>query len=356
MKIQDPVPPLDHWLGVLRLWAPMSEFAFPFPVLLCDTGGTNVRFALQPEPGAPLGPVVHLATGDYSGLPEAIEAAVPKLGTRPRSTIACGAGPVVGRTLKLTNAPWVMDGAETARRAGLAQGLLLNDFEAQALSLPAIPEAWARRIGPLKFGARGPQVILGPGTGLGIAALVEADGRFAAVSSEACHIDFGPVSPQEFALWPHLERAHGRITSESVISGAGLARVHRARMMATGAPDPRHEPQAVTAAALANPEGDAAQSLRLYWHIVARFAGDMAVTFVSTGGLTLSGGVLPRVVDFLDEAAFRQAFEAKAPVDGLAKRIPTRLVMRADAVLAGMAAIASAPGRYAIEYGSRAWV
>ena len=58
---------------------------------------------------------------------------------RPRSMIACGAGPVAGRTLKLTNAPWVMDGPETARRAGLAQGLLLNDFEAQALMLPAIP-------------------------------------------------------------------------------------------------------------------------------------------------------------------------------------------------------------------------
>ena len=82
----------------------------------------------------------------------------------------------------------------------------------------------------------------------------------------------------------------------------------------------------------------------------------MAMTFVATGGLTLAGGVLPRVVDFLDEAAFRAAFEDKAPVDGLAKRIATRLVTREEAVLIGMAAIASAPGRYAIDYGSRAWV
>jgi glucokinase len=334
----------------------MTEFAFPFPALVCDTGGTNVRFALVREPGGRLSDIVHLHTGEYSGLAEAIEAAVSKLGTRPRSMIACGAGPVVGRTLKLTNAPWVMDGPEAARRTGLMQGLLLNDFEAQALSLPAILETWARGVGPFKFGTEGPQVILGPGTGLGIAALVEAEGRFAAVSSEACHIDFGPVHPEEFELWPHLERAHGRITSESVISGAGLARVHRARMMAKGAPDPHVEPRAVTAAASANPKGEEAVSLRLYWRIVARFAGDMAVTFVATGGLTLAGGVLPRIVKFLDEVAFRQAFEAKAPVDGLAKRIPTRLVMREDAVLVGMAAVASGPGRYAIDYASRAWV
>src|SRR5580692_8289568 len=334
----------------------MTEFTFSFPALVCDTGGTNVRFALASEPGGPLGPAVHLITDGYPGLPEAIEAAAPKLSQRPRSMIACGAGPVAGRTLKLTNAPWVMDGPEAARRTRLSQGLLLNDFEAQALSLPTIPEGWERRIGPLKFGPAGPQVILGPGTGLGIAALVEADGRFTPVSSEACHIDFGPVRPEEFELWPHLERAHGRITSESVISGAGLARVHRARMMAKGAPDPRVDPRAVTSAATANPKGEEAASLRLYWHIVARFAGDMAVTFVATGGVTLSGGVLPRVVDFLDEAAFREAFEAKAPVDGLAKRIPTRLVTREDAVLVGMAAIASTPDRYGIDYGSRAWV
>ena len=118
----------------------MSDFAFPFPVLVCDTGGTNVRFALQPEPGARLGrssisrPTIIRACPRRSRRPRRSSAA------RPRSMIVCGAGPVVGRTLKLTNAPWVMDGAETARRAGLAQGLLLNDFEAQALSLPAIPE------------------------------------------------------------------------------------------------------------------------------------------------------------------------------------------------------------------------
>ena len=334
----------------------MTDFAFPFPALVCDTGGTNVRFALVSEPGARLSDIVHLHTGDYPGLAEAIEAAVPKLGARPRSVIACGAGPVVGRTLKLTNAPWVMDGPEAARRTGLKQGLLLNDFEAQALSLPTIPEGWERRIGPLQFGAEGPQVILGPGTGLGVAALVEADGRFTPVSSEACHIDFGPVTREEFALWPHLEPAHGRITSESVISGAGLARVHRARMITKGASDPQIEPPAVTAAAAADPNGEEATSVRLYWHIVARFAGDMAVTFVATGGLTLSGGVLPRIVDFLDAAAFRRAFEDKAPVDGLAKRIPTRLVTREDAVLVGMAAIASTPDRYGVDYRSRAWV
>jgi glucokinase len=94
----------------------------------------------------------------------------------------------------------------------------------------------------------------------------------------------------------------------------------------------------------------------MFWRIVARFAGDMGVTFVATGGVTLAGGVLPRILDLIDEAAFRRAFEAKAPVDSLARRIPTRLVTRSDSVLLGLAAIAAAPHKYALDYAARLWV
>jgi glucokinase len=199
-------------------------------------------------------------------------------------------------------------------------------------------------------------VILGPGTGLGVGALVEAAGRYTPLASEACHIDFGPLGDEEAALWPHLERVQGRVTTESVISGPGLVRVHAARVTALGWPKPLLDGPALVAAAQADREGEEAASLKLFWRIVARFAGDMGVAFVATGGVTLAGGVLPRIVDFLDDAAFRRAFEAKAPVDALARRIPTRLVMRADSVLVGMAAIAAAPRLYAIDTRARAWV
>lgn len=329
--------------------------SFPFPVFVCDTGGTNVRFALKSAPEAPLSAPVHLKTRDFPGLAEAIGAAERKLGAKPRSVIACGAGPVEGRKLKLTNAPWVMDGPQVAAAAGLDQGLLLNDFEAQALSLPALPPEWAKPIGPVRFSGAGPQVILGPGTGLGIGALVDAAGRHTPLSSEACHTDFGPTNDEEWAIWPHLERVHGRITTESVMAGPGLVRLHAARLASRGKPAERLDAATITSRAHQDRDGEAAATIALYWRIVARFAGDMGVTFVASGGVTLAGGVLPRVVDLIDEAAFRAAFEAKAPVDALARRIPTRLITHPDAVLVGMAAIAAAPARYAIDYAARCW-
>jgi glucokinase len=333
----------------------MSEASFPYPSFVCDTGGTNVRFAAAATPGATLSQVVHLKTGDYPGLAEAIEAASAKLGATPRSVIACGAGPVDGRKLKLTNAPWLMDGPQVAAKLGLAQGLLLNDFEAQALSLPAIPEDWAMPIGQVRFGDSGPQVILGPGTGLGVGALVSAAGKFTPLASEACHADFGPIDEEEMAIWPHLERVRGRVTAESVMAGPGLARLHRARLLAQGKPAPAIDPADIDERAHADPQSEEAKSVALYWRVIARFAGDMAITFVATGGVTLSGGVLPRMRDLLDQKTFRALFEAKAPVDALARRIPTRLVIQADSVLVGMAAIAAAPERYAIDYERRCW-
>jgi glucokinase len=333
----------------------MRNAQFHFPTFVCDTGGTNVRVAAVAGAGASLGEVVHLRTGGYAGLGEALRAAAAKLGVLPRSVIACGAGPVQGRRLKLTNAPWLIDGPKVADALGLSQGLLLNDFEAQALSLPTIPEQWAMPIGPGRFGDDGPQVILGPGTGLGVGALVRAAGRFTPLASEVCHADFGPVNDEEMKIWPHLERVLGRVTTESVLAGPGLARLHRARLMAEGKPAPPIDPAAVDARAHEDRAGEEAKSVQLYWRIIARFAGDMGVTFVATGGVTLAGGVLPRLRDFLDEKLFRAAFEAKAPVDALARRIPTRLIIHPESVLAGMAAIAASPERYAIDYEHRCW-
>ena len=329
--------------------------SFAFPVLVCDIGGTNARFALKATREAALSTPVHVRTADYPGLAEAIAAVAMNLAAKLASVIACGAGPIVEGKLKLSNADWHIEGRSVAARLGLKGGLLLNDFEAQALSLPVIPQDWTRLIGPGRFGAPGPKVILGPGTGLGVAALIEATGKHTPVASEFCHMSCGPSSEEEAAIWPHLERAHGRVTTESLICGAGLARAHHARLLARGEPAPALDPAAVTAAALADPQGEAAKSVRLYWRLVARLAGDAAIAFVARGGVTLAGGVLPRLVSLLDEVEFRDYFEDKAPVDGLARAIPTRLITQTDSVLVGMAAIATDPHTYAIDYEARAW-
>ncbi len=330
---------------------------FAHPVLIVDIGGTNSRFALAAKPGAD--PVIfeRLQTKDFGDPKAAVAAALKTLKEKPKSAIICIAGPVVERRAHLTNASWGIDGPELAKAFDLETGLLLNDFEAQALSLPALRPEWLKQIGesaPATV-SNGPRVILGPGTGLGIGALLSVEGRNIPVSSESCHIDFGPVGKEEESFWPHLERVNGRITTESAMSGPGLVRVHRARLIAKGMSMPPEDGIAIVNEALSNPHSEERATINAYIRLIARFAGDIAITFMATGGVTLAGGILPRIASMIDKGAFRQAFEDKAPVDALTRRITTRLLMEPDAVLYGMAAIAANPERYAIDYKSRSW-
>ncbi len=329
---------------------------FPFPLLVCDVGGTNARFALVQAPGVAHLPLAPQQTGDHPGLAEAAEAALAGTRLRPRSMLVCAAGPNEGRRIKLTNAAWLIDGPQTAQALGLEQGLMFNDFEAQALSLPTLRAEWTLSIGAPREGDDGPLLVNGPGTGLGTAALIRAEGKWRAIASESGHLDFAPVTDEERAFWPHVEPVLGRITPEALISGPGLRRLHRARLAALGHARPELGGVEIVDLALADHAGAEADTIRTFWRLVARFVGDMAITFLSTGGITLAGGILPRIVPLLDPADFRASFERKAPYEWLVRRIPVRVLTAQDTVLAGMADIAARPQAYAIDYAARRWL
>jgi glucokinase len=328
---------------------------FPYPVMVCDIGGTNARFALARKPQARLEHKPHLKTGDFLNFEAALAVACAQFDVKPGSLIACAAGPVAGRGVKMTNAPWTIDGAHVAAKAGL-QGLLLNDFEAQALALPALRPGWTTAIGAMFESNPGVQLVVGLGTGLGAAALLEVDGRHLAFASEAGHMDFGPIGAEEAAFWPHLDiTPGGRVSVETILSGHGLMRLHRARCAAAGGLAPDLDEIQLIERAHAQTDGAEASTLRQVWALVARFSSDLTLAFLAKGGVTFSGGILPRLTNFLDPEAFRARFEDKAPYGDIMQRIGTRLIVAEDVVLTGMAAIAAAPQCYAIDYARRAW-
>ena len=327
-----------------------AALSLPHPLLVGDIGGTNARFALVATPGGPVGPVWRTRTADAPGPAEAIA----WLGAFPRTVVLCTAGPVADRRCHLTNADWVVDGPALAAALNLEQGLLLNDFEALALSLPALGDGAAAPIGPELPPGGGPRLVLGPGTGLGVGALVDAGGRLAALASEAAHLDFA-APDGDAAILARTARVDGRLTAEAVLSGPGLLRLHAARCALDGEARAVADGVALVDAALADPAGPEARTVALFLRLLAGFAGDMTLAFAATGGVWLGGGILPRLQPLIDPVAFRAAFEAKAPVEWLPRRVPVRLIMSPDAVLAGMAAVAADPNRFLIDWPERLW-
>jgi glucokinase len=250
----------------------------------------------------------------------------------------------------LTNAAWTLDAGEIGAALGLSSVALVNDYVPVAASLTTfrMPDDELARLGPELPIGPGAQLVLGPGTGLGAAALLPMGERIAVQSTEAAHVDFGPSDDIEMALWPKIERVGGRVTAETLLSGPGLLRLYRACARSNGHLAPCSTSEEVTQAGLAGDEL-ALATLRLFARLLGRFAGDLALIFGATGGVFIGSGIAPTIADLLDSGDFRASFEDKAPFASLMAGIATFVIMRPEPALAGLSAIASHPERFIFE-------
>jgi glucokinase len=328
---------------------------FPYPILLADVGGTNARFSLLKSAERPPTPPFRLRTDALSSFAEACLQAVSAQGfPKPRSLIVDGAGPVAGKTIALTNARWAIDGDELAGALGLDQGITINDFEALALGLPFFGAQDVRALGASPVGGAGMRAVLGPGTGLGVGALAETPAGFLPIGSEGGHVTLRPLDAREERVFAAYEGPDAPPSAEMLLQGAGLVRLHAARILAEGGGAPVEDPAALVAAAMAGP-GPERDSVALYLDLVARFAGDIAITFLARGGVFIAGGIMPRLLPLVDAARFRRLFGDKPPHRGLMDGIGLGVVTAEEPAFAGLAALGRAPERFLLDYAARVW-
>jgi len=303
-------------------------------LLVGDVGGTNCRFGLV-QPGALRVTSIETMKDDrFAAFEEAVAAYLEMTGARPARAIVAVAGPVRDGAASLTNRDWTIDAGALARRFGLGGGVeLVNDFVAQAASLPHLPPDALRRIGGPEPRPDATKAAVGPGTGLGVAALLRAGGEWLPVPSEGGHVELAAVNDREAAAFAQIRRAHGRVSAEHVLSGPGLARLHHA--LHGGA----ELPAAQVSERAAQQDPSALETVRIFLSILARFSGDVALTF-GAGAVYFCGGVLPKLIDFVDPEVFRSGFEAKGPHAEMMRETATLLVTSSVAGLIGCAALA----------------
>ena len=302
--------------------------------LLADIGGSKSRFALASSAGRPERILV-IDNDTAADLEAAVARYLEETGARPQTATFAVAGPIDGEEVALTNRSWRFRRGEFARRFGFSQLRVLNDFEAIAWALPCLGAADTRPLGQPAARRDGVKVVLGPGTGLGVAALLPADGRWHVVASEGGHASFGPQAADEIDVFARLRDQCGTVSAETVLSGPGLVRLARAL-------DPQaacHASETIVASALAR-EPSAQAATRLFVRLLGRFAGGLALTFKALGGVYLTGGVASGLGPLLDEPQFRSAFEAHPPHAALLETIPTLLVTCEEPGLIGCAAVA----------------
>ena len=303
------------------------------PTLLADIGGSKSRFALANAAGRPERILV-IENDTAADLEAAVTRYLDETGARPRAATFAVAAPVDGEEIALTNRQWRFRRGDFGRRFGFSPFVVVNDFEAIAWALPRLGAADTRPLGQATAPRGGAKVVLGPGTGLGVAALVPADGRWRVVASEGGHASFGPQAADEAEVFARLREQSRAVSAETVLSGPGLLRLARAL-------DPRaqyREPETIVASALAR-EPSALAAARLFVRLLGRFAGDVALTFKALGGVYIAGGVACGLGPLLDEPQFRNAFEAHPPYEALLAAIPILLITCKEPGLIGCAAL-----------------
>ncbi len=195
--------------------------------LLADIGGSNSRFAVS-EPGGRPGRVMVVDNESVSGPEAAIRRYLGETRLSPQIAVLAVAGLVDGDEIRLTNRDWRFNLAQVGERFGFASAHALNDFEAVAHALAVLRPDELRALGPVAAVCRGPRAVFGPGTGLGVAALLPNGSDWIAMASEGGHVSFGPAAPDERKVFQRLAQGSELITAETVISGPGLERIYRA--------------------------------------------------------------------------------------------------------------------------------
>lgn len=311
----------------------------PFRILCGDIGGTSARFGWFEA--SQIGDLVlkrldtnWLATREYACFEDLLaavtHAAAPFEATDADAIVIAAAGPVdANGVCTPPNIAWSIDIRDIRSFSPDSKGLLVNDFEAQAAACLTSAGTTATPIFTGKPVSGDVMAVIGAGTGLGKAILLTGPGDvFRILPSEGGHENFPFLFPEDEAFQRFMHRETGRadIESERVVSGPGLARLHR---FLTGRQD---APAEISRRMDAFPE--TLERMAVYYGRVCR---NFALNVLPRAGLFITGGLAMKNPNILQHPAFAASFHGSSTLSPLLKRIPVFLITDPEAGLWGAA-------------------
>ena len=312
-------------------------------VAVADVGGTHARFALAEINGGrvvSLGEPLKLQTSDHASFQLAWE----EFGRRknidlPQELALSFAGPVGGEVLKLTNNPWVIRPSLMKDRLGVDRFTIVNDFGAVGYAVATLPDENFRHVcGPDRgLPEEGAVSIVGPGTGLGVAALLRRRGSYEVIETEGGHIDFAPLDNLEDQILSHLRRNFRRVSVERLVAGRGLWNIYDALAAIEGRDTIFHDEKELWAAALENRDSLANAALDRFCLTLGAVAGDMALA-QGASAVVIAGGLGLRLIEHLPRSGFRDRFIAKGRFERRMDDMPVKLITYPEPGLYGAAA------------------
>lgn len=308
-------------------------------IVAADIGGTHARFALA-ELAAGSRPAIggmrKYRTRDYPGLAEAwAKFARDSDEPLPRAAALAVAAPIEGEVLTFMNSDWRLDRHGLRDEIGVDKLSLLNDFGAVAHTVSVTPaDEFIPVTGPGDLPEDGITSVIGPGTGLGVSILDRRGGDVRVIETEAAHIGFSPLDPEEEELADFLTGRYGRASVERIVSGPGLIDIYH---FLGGAEAPEaNRAGLLWDSAISGEDKVAERALSILVRSFGAAAGDIALAHGAMG-VALSGGLANRIAHLLKAPAFEARFTAKGRYRDRMHRTPVRLLANQEPGLLGAA-------------------
>nr|WP_255327665.1 glucokinase [Marinimicrobium sp. LS-A18] len=315
-------------------------------ILVADIGGTNARFGLVEIAGACATPpdftAKHqhsLRCADYPSLDQMVHAYAEVAGVAlPDFACFAIAGPIHNGRVRMTNLDWEFGIDELRDQLGMRALDVINDFAALAYATPHLKGDMLKPLVTGETDAEAPMLILGPGTGFGMAALVPCGDRWKIVPTEGGHTNFAPGNEREIAILQNLLKKQDHVSVETLICGKGLVRIYQALAEIDGVTVQNYEPADVAGKGQSGEDPLCREALELFCAMLGSAIGDRALCLGAQGGVYIGGGIAPKLADFIDGSDLVKRYQHKGPMSDYVGRIPLNIIMHDKSALIGTAA------------------
>ncbi len=320
-------------------------------LLAGDIGGTKTNLAVFSSQAALRTPLweATFPSANYSSLETLVQHFLSQV-TVPIQQACFGvAGPVTAGTARITNLSWKVDEQQLQQTLNIPHVRLLNDLDAMAHAVPFLNTTDLHTLNGGKPEDHGPLAVVAPGTGLGEAFLTWNGTRYITHPSEGGHTDFAPTNLQEIDFLRYMLARFEHVSYEHVCSGLGLPYIYGYLKEKSTIPeiDSLSEQMAQVdhltpliidgALNVDTPSALCVATLKTFASILGAEAGNLALKVMATGGVYLGGGIPPRILPFLENGEFLQAFRQKGRFAEMLSHIPVHVILHPKVALLGAA-------------------
>jgi glucokinase len=308
--------------------------------LVGDIGASNARFAIVLPDGRPT-VTRSYASSDFGSIHDAVEKFLSDEPAAPRPIQAAlaVASPVLGDEVAFTNSAWAFSIEGLRQSLGLERLEVVNDFTAQALAVPLLGPNDTAQVGAGAAISGAPVGLLGPGTGLGVSALVFGPCGPIPVAGEGGHVTMAPATEFENDVLDLMRKRFDHVSAERVLSGPGLVNLYSALCELRSVPAAAFTPAQIASPRIWTGDRLTREATSMFCAMLGTVAGNLALTLGARGGVYVSGGIVPRLGSFFMQSEFRSRFEKKGRFRSYLEKIPTFLVVRPVPALGGLISI-----------------